>query len=539
MIRYNLSNWAIDHRSFVSYIMIAFLLAGAWAYYKIGRNEDPSFTIKTMVVQAAWPGATIADTANELTDRLERKLQETPSLEYVRSYTTAGRSTILVTLKPETPASRVPEIWYEVRKKIDDIRPTLPQGVVGPGFNDEFGDTYGIIYAFTADGFTTRELRDYVEKVRARLLNVPNVQKIATFGAQDERIYIEFSVHQLAGLNIDRMALLRALQAQNAVTKAGVVETQDEKISVQVSGKFRTEEDIRRINFTIKNQLFRLSDIATVKRGYADPAQPIFRSNGVTAIGLGIAMRSGGDILTLGRDTQRAVAEVMADFPIGIEAKLVAAQPQTVSLAVNAFTENLAEAVAIVLVVSFLSLGLRAGAVVACSIPLVLAISFLFMGYAGIDLQRVSLGALIISLGLLVDDDMITVESMATRLEHGDNKREAVTYAYSSTAFPMLTGTLVTIIGFIPVGFAQSTAGEYSFSLFVVIAVTMIVSWFVAVFFAPLFGVFLLSEKAVRRTPKMRDPCSGTSGRCCYSRCGGAGRRLEQPYCCSGSRPAG
>jgi multidrug efflux pump len=506
MIRYNLSKWAIDHRSFVSYVMIAFLLAGAWAYYKIGRNEDPSFTIKTMVVQAAWPGATIADTANELTDRLERKLQETPSLEYVRSYTTAGRSTILVTLKPETPASRVPEIWYEVRKKIDDIRPTLPQGVVGPGFNDEFGDTYGIIYAFTADGFTTRELRDYVEKVRARLLNVPNVQKIATFGAQDERIYVEFSVHQLAGLNIDRMALLRALQAQNAVTKAGTVETHDEKITVQVSGRFRTEEDIRRINFTIKNQLFRLSDIATVRRGYADPAQPIFRSNGVTAIGLGIAMRNGGDILTLGRDTQRAVAEVMADFPIGIEANLVAAQPKTVSLAVNAFTEDLAESVAIVLVVSFLSLGWRAGAVVACSIPLVLAISFLFMGYAGIDLQRVSLGALIISLGLLVDDAMITVESMATRLEHGDDKREAVTYAYSSTAFPMLTGTLVTIIGFVPVGFAQSTAGEYSFSLFVVIAVTMIASWFVAVFFAPLFGVFLLSEKEAASHAKDEGP---------------------------------
>jgi multidrug efflux pump subunit AcrB len=496
MIRYNLSKWAIDHRSFVSYVMIAFLLAGAWAYYKIGRNEDPSFTIKTMVVQAAWPGATISDTANELTDRLERKLQETPSLEYVRSYTTAGRSTILVTLKPETPASRVPEIWYEVRKKIDDIRPTLPQGVIGPGFNDEFGDTYGIIYAFTADGFTTRELRDYVEKVRARLLNVPNVQKIGTFGAQDERIYIEFSVHQLAGLNVDRLALLRALQAQNAVTMAGVVQTQGEKITMQVSGGFRTEEDIRRINFTLKNQLFRLSDIATVRRGYADPAQPIFRSNGVTAIGLGIAMRSGGDILTLGRDTQRAVAEVMADFPIGIEAKLVAAQPQTVSLAVNAFMVGLAAAIAIVLVVSFLSLGLRAGAVVACSIPLVLAISFLFMGYAGIDLQRVSLGALIISLGLLVDDAMITVESMATRLEQGDDKREAVTFAYSSTAFPMLTGTLVTIIGFVPVGFAQSTAGEYSFSLFVVIAVTMIASWFVAVFFAPLFGVLLLSEKA-------------------------------------------
>jgi multidrug efflux pump len=492
---FNLSEWAIRHRSFVWYLMIAFLLAGSWSYLRIGRNEDPSFTIKTMVVQAQWPGATVYDTVRELTDRLERKLQETPHLEYVRSYTTAGRSTILVTLKPETPGKLVPEIWYQVRKKIDDIRATLPQGVIGPGFNDEFGDTYGIIYAFTADGFSHRELRDYVERARSRLIAVPNVEKIDIFGAQEERLYIEFSVQQLAGLNVDRLALLQALQAQNAITAAGVVQSQDEKTLVQVSGEFRTVEDLRRVNFMANNQLFRLSDIATVKRGYADPPQPMFRSNGVPAIGLGIAMRSGGDVLALGRDIRRAMSGITAELPVGIDVALVAAQPQTVSLAVDAFMVALAEAVAIVLAVSFLSLGLRAGAVVACSIPLVLTISFLFMDFASIDLQRVSLGALIISLGLLVDDAMITVESMATRLELGDDKTAAVTFAYTSTAIPMLTGTLVTIVGFLPVGFAQSTAGEYSFSLFVVIAVTMMSSWFVAVVFAPLLGVTILSDK--------------------------------------------
>ncbi|MEZ0168048.1 efflux RND transporter permease subunit [Microvirga sp. TS319] len=491
---FNLSEWAIRHRSLVAYFMLVLVIAGIGSYFRLGRSEDPAFTIKTMVVQALWPGATIDDTLLQVTERLERKLQETPNLDYLRSYTTAGQTTIFVNLKGATPAAQVPDIWYQVRKKIGDIRNTLPQGIVGPGFNDEFGDTYGIVYGFTADGFTHRELRDYVEDVRSRLLQVPDVSKIDVIGAQDERIYVEFSTAQLAGLGINRSALITALQAQNAVAPAGVVQTGDEKILLRISGAFRSEQDILAVNFAANGRLIRLGDIARVTRGPADPPQPIFRVNGQDAIGLAIAMREGGDILALGRNVGQAMAEITADLPIGIEPKLVAEQPVTVENAVDEFMEALWEAIAIVLAVSFISLGLRAGAVVALSIPLVLAIVFVAMEFLGIDLQRVSLGALIIALGLLVDDAMITVETMITRLEHGDDKEHAATFAYTSTAFPMLTGTLVTVAGFVPIGFARSAAGEYTFSIFAVVAIALIVSWIVAVLFAPLLGVWILKK---------------------------------------------
>jgi multidrug efflux pump subunit AcrB len=506
MNSFNLSEWAIRHRSLVWYMLIVFICAGAWSYFRLGRNEDPSFTIKTMVVQAQWPGATVSDTLEEVTDRLEKKLQELPHLDYLRSYTTPGRTTILVTLKGDTPDSAIAEAWYQVRKKLGDIRPLLPQGVIGPGFNDEFGDTYGIIYAFTADGFTHRELRDYVEGIRSKLVVVPDVEKIDIFGAQDERFYIEFSVQQLAGLNVDRFALMQALRSQNAITSAGVVQTDTEKILVRVSGEFRTDEDLRSVNFAANDRLFRLSDLATVKRGYADPPQPMFRVNGTPAIGLGISMRDGGDMLTLGRSVDKAMAGILPDLPIGIEPKIVAEQPKIVSHAVGEFMRALGESIAIVLAVSFISLGLRAGMVVAFSIPLVLAIVFLAIDLAGFDLQRVSLGALIIALGLLVDDAMITVESMASRLEHGADRISAATFAYTSTAFPMLTGTLVTLVGFMPVAFARSTAGEYTFSLFVVVGIALIVSWFVAVVFSPLMGIAILSESAKHQGPEEPKP---------------------------------
>jgi len=491
---FNLSEWAIRHRSLVAYFMLVLVIAGIASYFRLGRSEDPAFTIKTMVVQALWPGATIDDTLLQVTERLERKLQETPNLDYLRSYTTAGQTTIFVNLKGETPAAQVPDIWYQVRKKVGDIRSTLPQGIVGPGFNDEFGDTYGIVYGFTADGFTHRELRDYVDDVRSRLLQVPDVSKIDVIGAQDERIYVEFSTAQLAGLGINRSALIAALQAQNAVTPAGVVQTGDEKILLRISGAFRSEQDILAVNFAAGGRLIRLGDIARVTRAPADPPQPIFRVNGQDAIGLAIAMREGGDILALGRNVGQTMAEITADLPIGIEPKLVAEQPVTVENAVDEFMEALWEAIAIVLAVSFISLGLRAGAVVALSIPLVLAIVFVAMEFFRIDLQRVSLGALIIALGLLVDDAMITVETMITRLEHGDDKDHAATFAYTSTAFPMLTGTLVTVAGFVPIGFARSAAGEYTFSIFAVVAIALIVSWIVAVLFAPLLGVWILKK---------------------------------------------
>lgn len=491
----NLSEWAIGHRSFITYMMLVLMVAGIGSYFELGRNEDPTFTIKTMVVQARWPGATITDTEKQVTERIERKLQETPGLDYLKSYTTAGQSTIFVTLKGSTPASQVADIWYQVRKKVGDIRQTLPEGIVGPSFNDEFGDTYGIVYGFTADGFSHRELRDHVDDVRLRLLQVPDVSKIDVLGVQDERIFVEFSTEQLAGLGINRATLISAMQAQNAVTPSGVIETGAEKIMIRVSGAFRSEQDVLAVNFVASNgRIIRLGDIARVSRGQADPPQPVFRVNGQDAIGLAIAMRDGGDVLALGHNIEHAMAEIMADLPVGIEAKLVADQPTTVEHAVDEFMKTLWEAVVIVLAVSFVSLGLRAGAVVAVSIPLVLAIVFVAMEILGIDLQRVSLGALIIALGLLVDDAMITVETMVTRLEHGDSKEKAATFAYTSTAFPILTGTLVTVAGFVPIGFARSSAGEYTFSIFAVVAIALVASWFVAVLFSPLLGVWMLKK---------------------------------------------
>jgi multidrug efflux pump subunit AcrB len=492
---FNISEWALAHRSFVWFLIIIIVVAGGLSYLRLGRNEDPNFTIKTMVVQVIWPGAGITETLQQITDRVEKKLQETPGLDYIRSYTVAGTATVFITLKGSVQSRDVPDVWYQVRKKIGDIRQNLPQGIVGPFFNDEFGDTYGIIYAFTADGFTHRELRDYVENARTQLLAVNDVSKIDIFGAQDEKIYIEFSSQKLAGLRLDRQALIQAVQAQNSVTPAGVVQTSDEEIRVDVTGGFRSEADLRNVNFVANGQIFRLADIATIKRTYSDPPQPMFRINGQAAIGIGISMRAGGDVLALGQNVERAMSEIRAGLPIGIEPHLTADQPKVVKAAVDDFMEALWEAIGIVLAVSFVSLGTRAGAVVACSIPLVLAAVFVGMEFAGIDLQRVSLGALIIALGLLVDDAMITVEMMVTQLEAGAEKTKAATFAYTSTAFPMLTGTLVTVAGFVPIGFAKSAAGEYTFSLFAVVALALIVSWIVAVLFAPLIGMTILHDK--------------------------------------------
>jgi multidrug efflux pump subunit AcrB len=496
---FNLSEWALKRRALVWFALILIVVTGVVSYFGLGRNEDPPFTIKTMIVQANWPGAPVDDMLRQVTDRLEKKLQEVPYLDFLRSYTTAGRTIVFVNLEGSTPAKAIPDVWYQVRKKIADIQYTFPSGVQGPFFDDEFGETFGIIYAFTADGFSQRELRDYVEDVRSELLSVENVSKIETVGVQEEKIYIEFSVQRLAGLGLDRMALINALTAQNAVTPAGVVETGEQKILIRVTGAFETEEDIRKVNFAANGKLFRLADLATVTRGYADPPEPLFRVNGKPAIGLAISMQAGGDLLALGRAVEEKMRDILTRLPIGIEPILVAEQPHVVDEAVSEFTKSLWEAIAIVLAVSFLSLGLRAGAVVACSIPLVLAGVFVSMEYLGIDLQRVSLGALIIALGLLVDDAMITVEMMITKLEEGLSKVEAATFAYTSTAFPMLTGTLVTVAGFIPIGFAKSGAGEYTFSMFAVIAVALMISWIVAVVFAPLIGVTILKQP--KQTP--------------------------------------
>ena len=489
---FNLSEWALKHRSVTIYLMIVAVLAGVFAYFRLGRAEDPTFVIKTMVVQAGWPGATIEETLKQVTERLERTLQETPQLDHLRSFTRAGVTTIFVDLKGSATAREVPDIWYHVRKSVTDMRATLPSGVVGPFFNDEFGDTFGIIYGFTADGFTHRELRDYVEDVRSQLLNVPDVSKIEILGAQDERIFVEFSTQELANLGIDRGALIAALQAQNMVQPAGAIQTGDETLSVRVSGSFQSENDVLATNFAVGGRMVRLGDIARVRRGYSDPPQPLFRVNGEPAIGLAIAMRDGGDILALGKNIDKKIAEAKANLPLGITPILVADQAVTVKSAISEFMESLWQAVAIILAVSFIALGIRPGLVVALAIPLTLAIVFMAMQLTGIDMQRISLGALIIALALLVDDAMTTIDATLTRLTAGDTKIEAASFAYRTYAFAMLAGTLVTIAGFIPVGFAASSAGEYTFSLFAVVAMALIASWFVAVIFAPLLGAAIL-----------------------------------------------
>jgi multidrug efflux pump subunit AcrB len=494
----NLSAWALGHRSFIIFVMIASMVAGAVSYSTLGRNEDPPFTFRTMVVQANWPGGTLEETVEQVTERLERRIQEVENLDFVRSYTKPGVTRIFVNLKGSTPPEQVPDLWYDVRKKIGDMRHTLPQGVVGPFFNDEFGDTFGIIYGFTADGFSQRQLRDYVEDARSRLLLVPDVTKIDLLGAQDEQIFIEFSVERLAGLGLNQGAILAALQAQNVVRPAGVVRTGDEEFSLRVTGAFESEEDILEKNFVADGRLLRLRDIATVRRGYADPPQSMFRVDGVPAIGLAIAMRDGGDILGLGENVQAAIAEITANLPIGITPVLVANQPQVVDDAINEFMVSLWQAIAIILVISFVALGGRAGLIVALSFPLTLAIVFPIMQISHIDLQRISLGALIIALSLLVDNAMTTIDVVTVRLEAGDDKVRAASYAYESVAMPMLTGTFITAAGFVPIGFAASSAGEYTFSIFAVVTIALLVSWFVAVLIMPLLAVWLMKapEKA-------------------------------------------
>ena len=495
MKNFNASRWALDHKSLVVYFMLVIALVGMLQYHKLGREEDPPFTIKTMGVKTLWPGATTPEVVKQVTDRIEKKLEELPNLDYLKSYSKPGESVVFVYLKDSTRASDVPDLWYQARKKVGDIKQTLPQGVQGPFFNDEFGDTYSLIFALTSDGFGQRELRDYAERVRAELLGVPDVSKIDLLGTQDEKIYLEFSTQQLAAMGLDVSQLIQTLQQQNAIQPSGTVNADVEKIAIRVSGQFTSEESLKAINFRFNGRFFRLSDIAKVRRDYVDPQQPMFRYNGIPAIGLAISMTKNADVLAFGEHIKKRLARVTADLPVGIEAHLVADQPQVVEEAVGEFIKTLIEAIAIVLGVSFLSLGWRPGIVVAIAIPMVLAVTFVVMKLTGVSLQRISLGALIIGLGLLVDDAMIAVETMVSKLEQGADKVTAATFAYTSTAFPMLTGTLVTIAGFVPVGFAASSAGEYCYTLFAVVAIALTASWFVAVLFTPLMGVFILPKQ--------------------------------------------
>ncbi|MGO7417284.1 efflux RND transporter permease subunit [Rhizobium ruizarguesonis] len=494
MNKFNLSDWALEHRSLVWYFMIMFAVAGAFAYLGLGREEDPSFTIKTMVIQAQWPGASAQEVTQQVTDRIEKKLQELDKLEHTRSITTAGQTIVFVDLLPDTNARDVKPTWSRVRNLIDDIKHEFPQGVVGPFFDDQFGDVYGNIFAFTADDLSQRELRDFAEGARTQILNIPDVGKVDIVGAQDEVIYLEFSTRKIAALGIDRSAIIATLQAQNAVTQSGFVETGPERVALRVGGRFISEDTLRGINLRVNDRFFPLTDVATITRGYVDPPTSLFRFNGKPAIGLAIGMKTGGNVLAFGEALEKTMTRIIQDLPVGVAVEQVSDQPKVVEEAVGGFTKALFEAVAIVLAISFISLGMRAGLVVAIAIPLVLAITFMVMFYTGISLQRISLGALIIALGLLVDDAMIAVEMMVARLEAGDNLTKAATYVYTSTAFPMLTGTLVTVAGFIPVAFNKSNAGEFTFTLFVVIAVSLVVSWVVAVVFTPLIGVTILPK---------------------------------------------
>ncbi|WP_104493863.1 efflux RND transporter permease subunit [Paracoccus denitrificans] len=499
---FNLSDWALHHRSLVWFLLIVSMVAGTLSYLRLGREEDPNFTIKIMVISASLPGATIEDTLNQVTTRIETKLEELDELKFTRSVTMPGQSVVYLELDPTIRGPQVPEVWKRVRNMMSDIRPEFPQEFQGFQFNDDFGDVFGNIYAFTSDGFTQRELRDRVEDIRKQVQALPMAGKTQLLGVRKEQIYLEFSSARLAALGLNHNQVVQTLALQNAISPSGIVQAGPEQVLVRVGGQFDDAQSIAAVNLRVGDRFFNIGDVATVTRGYEDPPSALFRYNGKEAVGLQIGMREGGNILEFGQHVDALMAEVARGLPIGIEMAKFADQPHVVDEAVGHFVQALAEAVAIVLLVSFVSLGLRAGFVVTLTIPLVLAITFVILDIYGITLQRISLGALIIALGLLVDDAMIAIETMISRLEVGDSLERAASHAWSSIAFPMLTGTLVTVAGFIPIGLNSSAAGEFTFSLFVVIAVSLIVSWIVAVLFAPLLGVTMLPATMVHKSER-------------------------------------
>jgi len=506
--RFNLSRWALEHQPLTRFLLVALLLGGIFAYSKLGQDEDPPFTFRAMVVQAFWPGATAEQMSRQVTDKIEKALQEVPYAWKIRSYSKPGETLVTFQLADTSPAKETQQLWYTVRKKVGDIAPTLPQGVRGPYFNDDFGDVYGSIYALSADGFTYRQLNDYADSIRQQLLRVPNVAKVELLGDQDEKIYIEFQQAKLSQMGLDINSIATQIGQQNNIGPSGVLVTPSDNVQIRLSGQFSDLRDLE--NLTLRGPggttNIRLGDIATVKHGYIDPPHAKMRFNGKEVIGLGISMTKGGDIIELGKDLRATVDKIRAKLPVGIEMEQVQNQPKSVQSSVGEFVHVLIEAVVIVLAVSFLSLGLHTkprlridvwpGLVVGLTIPLVLAVTFLFMNIFDIGLHKISLGALIIALGLLVDDAIIAVEMMVRKLEEGFSKMEAATFAYSSTAMPMLTGTLITATGFLPVGLARSTVGEYTFGIFAVTALALVLSWFAAVVFVPYLGFLLLRTQS-------------------------------------------
>ena len=505
MKRFNLSEWALNHRGLVLYFMIALSVGGAIAFARLGQSEDPPFTFKVMVVNTKWPGATAHEVEEQITDKIEKKLQEEPRLDHVSSYSKAGESMVFFVAKDSEPSSQMPDIFYQVRKKIGDIRHTLPAGVQGPYINDEFGEVYGNIYALSGQGFSYADLERYADRVRQDLLRVPEVAKVDLFGVQDQRIYIELSNTKLATLGVDAKTIIDALQRQNAVTSSGFFETPSDRIFIRASGDFNSVDSIRETTIRANGRLFRVGDIARVYRGYIEPPEPKVRFEGKEALAIGVSMAKGGDIIALGKRLDRAVAGIRSELPVGLELEQITSQPRAVERSVGEFIHVLAEAVVIVLIVSLATLGVRTGVVVAISIPVVLAATFLAMHFFGIGLHKISLGALILALGLLVDDAIIAVEMMAAKMEQGWERFRAASFAYTSTAWPMLSGTLVTVAGFLPIATAASSVGEYTRSIFQVTAIALALSWIAAVLFVPYLGFRLLPERAPKNDAARAD----------------------------------
>lgn len=492
--RFNVSAWALANRPLVLFFAVLMAIAGVVGYQRLGQSEDPPFTFKVMVVKTLWPGASAEEVARQVTDRVEEKLQELPDFEYMRSYSRPGESNVFLVAKDALRSTALPEVFYQVRKKLGDMRHTFPHGIQGPFVNDEFGDTFGNIYALVGDGFDYALLKDYAERVQLQLLRVPDVGKVELIGLQDERVYVEIANAKLATFGISLAEVLKQLDAQNAVVPAGSFESQSDRIYLRTSGAFESVAAIRNINIRGGGRLFRLGDVAEVRRDFVDPPQARMRFDGQQALGIAVAMKPGGDIVRLGRALDVAVAEASAGLPVGLELGRVSDQPLAVRRSIAEFVRTLGEAVLIVLAVSFFSLGFRTGLVVAASIPLVLAMTFASMALFGIGLHKISLGALVLALGLLVDDAIIAVEMMAVKLEQGMSRLRAAAFAYQSTAFPMLTGTLITAAGFLPIATAQSGTGEYTRSIFQVVTIALLLSWIAAVVFIPYLGYRLLPE---------------------------------------------
>src|SRR5262245_44923319 len=496
MRHFNLSAWAVAHPALILFLIIMFGAAGLLSYRSLGRAEDPSFTIKVVVVTAMWPGATAAEMQAQVADPIEKKLQELPYFDKVTTYTKPAFTAMQVAFKDNTPARDVPQLFYQLRKKIVDIKDDLPAGLIGPSVNDEYGDVDSILYMLTAQGADYAQMKKVAEALRQRLLKVKDVTKVNLYGTQDEKIYVEFSHAKLATLGITTDQIFQSLARQNAVVPAGIVESAAQRVPLRVTGALDGAKAVAETPVQANGRVFRLGDIATVTHGFADPPDFVVRQKNTPAIGIGVVMAKGANILELGPAVSSATADFMAAVPRGFDLEQIADQPTVVEHAVGEFVHSFIEALAIVLFVSFLALGWRTGIVVALSVPLVLAIVFMVMNAMGLDLHRITLGALIIALGLLVDDAIIAVEMMVVKIEQGWDRIRAASFAWESTAFPMLTGTLVTAAGFLPIGFANSSVGEYAGGIFWVVAIALIASWFVAVIFTPYIGVKLLPNFA-------------------------------------------